>query len=234
MATVLSSSALDLPSIEELSSAPFMKQVQYGSDMTDLLRSTSDGVDDDDGNNEAIKASLAAQLSHSDGIRGFMVAYLTGSYESSTSEDGSIDAGEMMETETDPRVLLETLHGLLAKQESESGDDLVSLMCMNVVMPVAMITMHEDPALSEASKLTAARGARLLGSFVSSSASIRSNAEAILEAASVSETSNNESGDETKRLVAYWTKFFGKWGYGDAQKEDIGATMKELLSTASS
>jgi hypothetical protein len=232
----------NLPSVDELKTAPFMKQVQYGADMTDALTALSSSTTEDsetDANtntnnaqlSDTLRTSLSAQLSHSDGIRGFMVAYLTGSYESSTDADGSIDASEMIANEQDPPVLLETVHGLLGDSNS---DELVSLMCMNVVMPIAMITMHQDPALSKASRLTAARGIRLLGSVVQVSASIEANLKALLKAATVSEeekeTSKFKSDDP---LVEYWTTFFGKWGYEDPQKKDIAATMKELLSKSS-
>lgn len=226
----------NLPSVEELNTAPFMKQVSYGSDMTDALTAhhNSDDSNDSDGDSNTLRAALSAQLSHSDGIRGFMVAYLTGSYESSTDDSGGIDASQVANTETDPTVLLETIHGLLAADQKE--DELVPLMCMNVVMPIAMITMHQDPALSAASKLTAARGIRLLGSVMEASGSIKENLSALLEAATKAEPTSDDDDDDDedeKELVKYWTAFFGKWGYEDPQKEDIAATMKELLSKSS-
>ena len=206
----------NLPDLDELKSAPFMKQVGYGADLTEALTTL-----DQDKNefNDILRKSLQAQLSHSDGIRGFMVSYLTGSYESSTNEDGGIDAAQMIATEQDPPILLESLSALLQK---ESAEDLVSLMCMNVVMPIAMITMHQDPALSEASKLTAARGIRLLGSVVNGS--IQENLRAIANAASTETASTDD------KLVTYWTDFFAKWGYEEVQKKDIAAAAEELLS----
>mmetsp|Transcript_20011 Transcript_20011/g.43523 ORF Transcript_20011/g.43523 Transcript_20011/m.43523 type:complete len:267 (-) Transcript_20011:338-1138(-) len=214
----------NLPDVEELSTAPFMKQVQYGSEMTAALHAMADDDnDDDETTNTKMKASLEAQLSHSDGIRGFMVAYLTG-----TNSVG-------VEEETDPKLLLETLHGLLTSTSSTTTtvqqiDDLVSLMFMNVVMPVAMITTHQDPALSEASRMTAARGGRLLASVFESSPSIRSNARAVYEAAGAAA----QESDSDPKLIDYWKEFFGKWGYEETQTKDIAATMKELLSSSSS
>lgn len=224
----------NLPDVKELSTSPFMKQVQYGTEMTTALHTMSTTTssttldDEDDEVYDKMKESLEAQLSHSDGIRGFMVAYLTGEYQT-TDEDGSIDATDMIENETDPQILLETLHGLLLNSDSTKNEELVSLMCMNVVMPVAMISMHKEPALSAASRLTAARGARLLGSMISSSASIQSNVEALLEAA----TTNSTKDSDDEKLIEYWKIFFVKWGYEDQQKEDIAATMKKLLSSSS-
>ena len=46
-----------------------MKQVQYGFDLTTEIAASPDNAD--------LKESIQAQLSHSDGIRGFMVSYLT-------------------------------------------------------------------------------------------------------------------------------------------------------------
>jgi len=202
-----------------------MKQVGYGSELAVALKKLR-------GTTEAeqafLRASLEAQLSHSDGIRGFMVAYLTGIDSDSDSANGIAD-------ETDPEILLETLHGLLASPSN--SDDLVSLMCMNVVMPVAMITMHQDPALSEASRMTAARGGRLLASVFGASPSIRSNASAIRAAANGGSGDTNKDSDSDvdvdPKLVDYWTEFFGKWGYQDAQTKDIAATMNELLESSS-
>jgi len=228
----------NLPTVEELRTAPFMKQVQYGSDLTEALTALGEPTDDDDddGSAETLRASLSAQLSHSDGIRGFMVSYLTGSYESSTNEDdGSIDAAAMVASERDPRVLLETLLGLIAEEAADSKEDeeLVPLMCMNVVMPIAMITKHQDLALSEASRLTAARGIRLLGGVIGASDSVTANLEALAEVATT-EWTDPEAGAETDApLIRYWKAFFVKWGYEDPQRKDIAAAVTELLSKAS-
>ncbi len=208
----LASSVENLPDLDELKSAPFMKQVQYGGELTEALMELDSG---DEANQKKLRESLSAQLSHSDGIRGFMVSYLTGSGEDTIT-------AEMIATEQDPQILLETVARLLSKENSE---DLVSLMCMNVVMPIAMITMHQDPALSEASRLTAARGIRLLGSVVGASSNISQNLEAIQNAAQQTNTDN--------KLVEYWINFFGKWGYEEAQTKDIAAAVGELLSKSS-
>jgi len=211
-----------------------MKQVGYGSELAVALKKLRGTTEAEQA---SLRASLEAQLSHSDGIRGFMVAYLTG-----IDSDGDSDSANGIADETDPEILLETLHGLLASPSN--SDDLVSLMCMNVVMPVAMITMHQDPALSEASRMTAARGGRLLASVFGASPSIRSNASAIRAAAnggsgdtnkdSDSDSDSASDNDVDPKLVDYWTEFFGKWGYQDAQTKDIAATMNELLESSSS
>lgn len=100
----MSSGDNDLPSIEQLSSDPFMKQVEYGFALATSLNENPES--------EELKASIKAQLSHSDGIRGFMVSYLT-------SEDSPADK------ESIPPSLLQALEEQLVM----SADDLVPLTC---------------------------------------------------------------------------------------------------------
>jgi hypothetical protein len=75
-----------LPTIEQLLNDPFMKQVHYGSVLTEELmrldmptdNADHDFNDDDTANvRRLLGESIKAQLSHSQGIRGFMVSYLT-------------------------------------------------------------------------------------------------------------------------------------------------------------
>ena len=49
-----------------------MKQVSYASKIVELLQENKEE------NQEELRQMLVSQLSHSDGIRGFMVTYLTG------------------------------------------------------------------------------------------------------------------------------------------------------------
>ena len=56
----------------QLSSDPFMSQVSHAANLVAQLSSTIDATQ------EELTELLAAQLSHSDGIRGFFVTYLTG------------------------------------------------------------------------------------------------------------------------------------------------------------
>jgi hypothetical protein len=49
-----------------------MKQLQHGSDLTNALGGNSNDLSSQD-----LKELIQAQLSHSDGIRGFMAVYLT-------------------------------------------------------------------------------------------------------------------------------------------------------------
>ena len=50
-----------------------MKQVEYGARLVPLFSKNDDGQSDVND----LEEKLVAQLSHSDGIRGFMVSYLT-------------------------------------------------------------------------------------------------------------------------------------------------------------
>ena len=93
---------------------------------------------------------------------------------------------------------------------------------MNVVMPTAMVTMHQDPELAEQSKMTAARGARVLAA-ISGMDKVKDNCKAILSVA----TGNGEA-DAT--LVEYWTDFFEKWGYKEQQSKDIADAIESILA----
>lgn len=124
-------SSSKIPSIEQLSSDPFMKQVGHGQQIASML----ENKEDNPVNNESLTEMLTAQLSHSDGIRGFFVSFLTG--------------GEPITTIPTP---LEK-----AMQQSDKTE-LIPLACMNVIMPIAMVTMHTDPELSKSSKATATKG----------------------------------------------------------------------------
>ena len=69
---------LYLEILVQLSQDPFMKQVQYGGQLSIViarLQSSTGGANTDQ--SERLKERLIAQLSHSDGIRGFFVSYLT-------------------------------------------------------------------------------------------------------------------------------------------------------------
>ena len=66
----------ELPTLQQIKSDPFMKQVAYGG----ILSSYLNGLDadlNDDVQLDIISELLMAQLQHKDGIRGFFVAYLT-------------------------------------------------------------------------------------------------------------------------------------------------------------
>jgi len=198
------SSAAEVPTIEELSKDPFMKQVSHAQTLVDLLLSETEGQQ----NESDLEALLTAQLSHSDGIRGFFVTYLTGSDEND---------GAMIKVP-------EVLQKAMAQVDAE---ELVPLACMNVVMPTGMITMHEDPTLSQSSRLTSQRGSRILECLLEFPLA-RDNCQAIL---SVATDGNDPTCKNAKSdMVEYWREFFDKWGYKDKQKKDIATAISNILS----
>ena len=81
-----------------------MKQVQYGSEL-------SNSIKEDPSNADALER-IKAQLSHSDGIRGFMVSYLT--------NDGSSD-GEL--------TVPDGLAAVLREMTRSNPEELVPLAC---------------------------------------------------------------------------------------------------------
>lgn len=118
-----------------------MKQVGHASNIVPLLLDSNNNEVID---KETLKTMITAQLSHSDGIRGFFVSYLTGEGETTAADEKNV-----------PSTLLEAM-------QSIETNDLISLACMNVIMPVAMTSMHTDPLLSSNSGKTAKRGIKIL------------------------------------------------------------------------
>ena len=187
-----------LPTVEALKTDPFMKQVGYASEIVPLLNSNTE-----EPNEEELTALLKAQLSHSDGIRGFFVNYLASPAE--TAADGDAVPAPLAN----------------AMEAVENSKDLVSLAAMNVIMPTAMKTMHTDPELQQASAKTAARGItvfRHLGQSEKYQAQVNAVVEAILSV----------SGNVDSAEVEYWKEFFVKWGYEEQQSKDILEAMKSI------
>jgi len=176
-----------------------MKQLSHASNLVPLLNN-EESMDHD-----ILLPLLKAQLSHSDGIRGFFAQYLTGEGTTAAADDEV------------PSCLVDAMNSV------ENGDELISLACMNAIMPTAMITMHEDPELSKASKQTARRGKKILKSLLHKTGT-KKQCLAILDVAT---TSNASSIDEKDKN--YWEKFFLNWGYEQTQKADIAKAMTEIL-----
>ena len=191
-----------IPTIEELSNDDFMKQVSHSQRILQML-----ATDPSDQQDDHVEDLLKAQLSHSDGIRGFFVTYLTA--------DGDGTPADRSEV---PTCLVNAMN------ECSNEYELVSLACMNVIMPTGMVTMHKDPALSLQSQKTAERGVRVLRSL-SHKAQVREECQAILAVAS---GDRKDEVDTSK--VAYWEAFFEKWGYEKTQKHDIAKAVRNVLS----
>jgi len=111
-----------------------MNQVNYASEIVPLLEQETD--------EKLLTDMISAQLSHSNGIRGFFVSYLTGG-------DVSVADDENMP---------QPLRTAIAQNLNANKKELISLSCMNVIMPTGMITMHTDEEMSKNSAKTAARG----------------------------------------------------------------------------
>lgn len=200
-------SAQTLPTVEELGTDGFMKQLQHSQRIVPLLSSNSAGahanIDVD------IVDRLKAQLKHSDGIRGFFVTYLTLEGDQTTADQDAV-----------PKALL------TAMKECDNQTEIISLACMNVVMPTGMITMHTDKELSRRSHKTAERGERVLKALSEQNPLVTEECKAILAVASGSAVDDRV--DSAK--VAFWKEFFIKWGYQDIQKRDIAQAMESILA----
>ena len=95
----------------QLSKDSFMQQVQYGYQLSDELKENSSS---DQEQQQQLKESLLAQLSHSDGIRGFMVSYLTGEGDDTVADEEEIPA---------------ILYKVLQEQGKKNPDELIPLAC---------------------------------------------------------------------------------------------------------
>ena len=184
-----------LPSIEQLAKDPFMKQVVHASEIVPLISMDK---------NDDISELLHAQFSHSDGIRGFFVVYLT--CEGSSTADAP----------TVPSALAAALKTVMDQK------DLVSLACMNVIMPTAMSTMHTEASLQANSSRTAARGITILKYLAKLYPEhVKSACEAIMATAGDVKSSHAEQ-------VSYWRKFFSNYNYEDQQRRDILAAIASI------
>ena len=152
------STSLSLPTLDQVTSDPFMKQVEYGFQITQCLERQSSDISE-----AKVEELLSAQLKHKDGIRGFFVSYLT----NDTEDSGDFNV---------PDVLSRAMLGANER-------DLVSLVCMNVIMPTATASMHDDPLLAKSSRMTAERGTKVLLSLFKDVEALRINCLAILCAA---------------------------------------------------
>ena len=148
-----------LPTIDDLKNDGFMKQVSHALELVEMIGNET--MDQNELTN-----MLKAQLSHSNGIRGFFVNYLT--------VDGPADLDQVPESV------------MKAMASIEDQSDLVSLSCMNVIMPTAMSTMHQQSELQENSRKTAERGVKILLAL-KSNPEVGTNAKAIHTAATGSE-----------------------------------------------
>jgi hypothetical protein len=158
---------MGIPTVAQLERDPFPEQVRHAEFLVNVLL-----VEDAGRCTDVAMRRLRAQLSHPAGIRGFMVTFLTTTTAASASTIREDDNDS--DDESIPKAVVQAIVEELGKLDSDTngsksnssnnnGNDLVSLMCTNVVLPAAMITMHaDDPELAGQSRGTAKRATRLL------------------------------------------------------------------------
>jgi len=188
--------ATTLPTVEQLKTGKFMEQVNYGSELTALMEGDN-SIDE-----ETLVELITAQFSHPNGIRGFFISYLTGDEPSPADND------------TMPSALLSSLRNIEDKRK------LIPLVCMNFVMPAAMMTINTDDELIKASTLSANRG-KIVARALLNEEAMKQQVEAIISAATDVESDSED--------VKYWENFFDEWKYGPAQKADIAIAAKDVL-----
>jgi hypothetical protein len=172
-----------------------MQQVAHASTIVEML-SEKDC--------DKVSELLLAQLSHSDGIRGFFATYLTG--EGITLADAK------------------TVPSPLAKALKSIPDHLtlISISFKNVIMPTAMSSMHKESSLRNSSLITARRGTTVLNYLKEVYPDyIKRTCQDIL----VAIEDENISSDVN---VNYWRTFFKAYGYQEKQLQDIAATLVSL------
>ena len=222
-----SASLMGIPTVEQLASDPFLKQVQYAEFMVGLLE------EDAGRETDVVMRRLRAQLSHADGIRGFMVTYLT-----QQPHDKNVNESSSSSSEVPPALLKAILEVV---DPVDDRNEMINLMCLNVIMPTAMVTMHKDPELSMQSAWTAARALNLMTEVLDESGrdsplrqAVTKQCNAILKMASSGEVMKVEGGDDvgggSEALELYWSKVFDQWGYKEAQLSDIANAVRMVLS----
>lgn len=189
-----------LPTADQVSTDDFMKQLGHASQIIPILHPDNEGGSSDDESAEVLQL-LTKQFAHSDGIRGFFAVYLT--------------SPESLNTDEVPSVLAEAVKGSDMKV-------MVPLACMNVIMPTAMKSIHQDEELKECASQTAQNGLKILR-LLKGDRDVIQNCQAIYQVAS-----NEDVEEESDDLVEYWEKFFTNYKYGELQRADISQVIKEF------
>lgn len=204
-------SVMGIPTLEQLSSDPFIKQVKHAEFICGLLE------EDDGRETDVVMKRLRAQLSHEEGVRGFFVTYLT-----TKKQKESLDI---------PPALLKAILEVI--DPVNDNNKMIALMCLNVIMPTAMVTTHKDPILMQQSAITAARAMSLMTAVMDASGkesatreAVTKQCKAILEMAT-SQEFNAEGDTEAQK---YWGEIFDQWGYEEAQLSDIANAVRAVLA----
>jgi hypothetical protein len=235
-----------IPTLDQLQSDPFMDQVRHAEFLVGLL------PEDAGRQTDVVMRRLRAQLSHSDGRRGFLVTFLTTTY----NENGAIPPSvvtvlvEQMIREYDKDCSTTTAATSTGSATSSDSSSTLVLLFMNIVMPTAMKTLHEDQELSLQSARTAATATRLLQAVSHRLSSDKDDSSLLLPPAVIAlelerhgraiwtvaatTTETKESLPMEKResladdLEAFWDDFMDRWGYAAPQRSDIARVMESL------
>ncbi len=188
-----------LPTADQVSTDDFMKQLGHASQLIPILHpDNEDGLSDDE--SAEVLQLLTKQFAHSDGIRGFFAVYLT--------------SPESLNMDEVPSVLAKAVKGSDMKV-------MVPLACMNVIMPTAMKSIHQDEELKLCAFQTAQNGLKILR-LLKGDRDVIKNCQAIYQVAS------NEEVEEGDDLVEYWENFFTNYKYGELQRADISQVIQEF------
>mmetsp|Transcript_38965 Transcript_38965/g.81903 ORF Transcript_38965/g.81903 Transcript_38965/m.81903 type:complete len:255 (+) Transcript_38965:106-870(+) len=193
-----------LPTAEDVSTDDFMKQLGHASQIIPLLHPHTSDKEMNEEESASLLEILSRQFSHSDGIRGFFAVYLT-SPESQTVDEV-------------PNVLANAVRGADTKI-------MVPLACMNVIMPTAMQSIHQDAELKECASKTASNGKKILR-ILKGNDEVINNCKAISRVCEDAEKGPEEEG--TDNLTEYWEKFFVNYKYEEQQKKDIALAVSEF------
>lgn len=187
-----------LPTKIQVSNDDFMKQLGHASQIVPFLH-PRDGSSPSEEESAAVSEVLCKQFEHSDGIRGFFAVYLT--------------SPESLTVEEVPSVLAAAVKGADTKV-------MAPLACMNVIMPTAMSSIHQDPELKECASKTAENALKILR-LLKGDNNVVSNCNAIYKVS----TGVVDGDDE---LMKYWAKFFFNYKYGPDQTILIANVIKEF------
>ena len=213
-----------------------MKQLSYSEFIVGVLL-----PEDNNRQTDVVLKRLRAQLSHADGIRGFMVIYLT----TTTTKATPAALLTVLREIIDDRLWQSTdTSAPTIEKLKNNRDELISLACMNVIMPTGMVTIHEDPELSKQSLFTSKNAIGLLKEVCNSldnnndSSSnkdhncknlIDEQLNAIIAAASLPSSSLSAENSGNSESVLYWVEFMKKWKYNEQQKNDISIAVQSIL-----
>uniref|UniRef100_A0A7S2X8Z8 Uncharacterized protein n=1 Tax=Lotharella oceanica TaxID=641309 RepID=A0A7S2X8Z8_9EUKA len=189
-----------LPSAIEAQKAGFEDAIGIGKQVASQLQNS---------NAPEVRGVLDALLGNEAGARGFFVSFLT--------SDGD-------DTIADQNPPVELLGDALAQAEEKVVGP---LLVMNTVMPTAMVTAHKrsnSDSMAEMSMRVARRASILL----EHSPRTRPIVEAAFGAAerAVEENPSPEGGPDE---VAYWLRFYNKWGYDEEMRKEIAAALNDVL-----